>query len=156
MIRVEHSVQISRSPEEVFGHLTDVARVPEWQSSAVEMRAAGSLAQGSRIFEKRRLMGRKLDNELEVVAFDEIHADPRVVVDAVVEHVDDALRSLGGPVKLTIDHELAAVDCGTRLTIVASGKAGSLMKLAEPMIARTAEAELRGDLERLKELLEGS
>ena len=66
------------------------------------------------------------------------------------------LRSLGGPVKLTIDHELAAVDGGTRLTVVASGKAGSLMKLAEPMIARTAEAELRGDFERLKELLEGS
>jgi carbon monoxide dehydrogenase subunit G len=142
VIRVEHSVQISRSPEEVFGHLTDVARVPEWQSSAVEMRTAGSLAQGSRIFEKRRLMGRELDNELEVVAFD----PPRRLT----------LRSLGGPVKLTIDHELAAVDGGTRLTVVASGKAGSLMKLAEPMIARTAEAELREDFERLKELLEGS
>ena len=142
MIRVEHSVQISRSPEEVFGHLTDVARVPEWQSSAVEMRAAGLLAQGSRIFEKRRLMGRELDNELEVIAFD----PPRRLT----------LRSLGGPVKLTIDHELAAVDGGTRLTVVASGKAGSLMKLAEPMIARTAEAELRGDFERLKELLEGA
>ena len=91
MIRVEYSVQISRSPEEVFGHLTDVARVPEWQSSAVEMRVAGSLAQGSRIFEKRRLRGRELDNELEVVAFD----PPRRLT----------LRSLGGPVKLTIDQD---------------------------------------------------
>ena len=70
------------------------------------------------------LMGRELDNELEVVAFD----PPRRLT----------LRSLGGPVKLTIDHELAAVDGGTRLTVVASGKAGSLVKLADPMIERTA------------------
>jgi carbon monoxide dehydrogenase subunit G len=142
VIRVEHSVQISRSPEDVFVRLSDVERLPEWQSSALEVHADGPMAQGSHIFEKRRLMGRELDNELEVVAFD----PPRRLT----------LRSLGGPVKLTIDHELAAVDGGTRLTIVASGKAGSLMKLAEPMIARTAEAELRGDFERLKELLEGS
>jgi carbon monoxide dehydrogenase subunit G len=142
VIRVEHSVQISRSPEDVFGRLADVERVPEWQSSAVEVRADGALSHGSRIFEKRRLMGRELDNELEVVAFD----PPRRLT----------LRSLAGPVKLTIDHELAAVDGGTRLTVVASGKAGSVMKLAEPMIARTAQAELRGDFERLKELLEGS
>jgi carbon monoxide dehydrogenase subunit G len=142
VIRIEHSVQISRSPEEVFGRLTDVERVPEWQSSAIEVRADGPLAQGSRIVEKRRLMGRALHNELEVIAFD----PPRRLT----------LRSLGGPVKLTIYHELAATDGGTRLTVVASGKAGSLMKLAEPMLARTAEAELRGDFERLKELLEGS
>jgi carbon monoxide dehydrogenase subunit G len=142
VIRVEHSVQISCSPEEVFERLTDVPRLPEWQSSAVEVRADGPLAHGSRVFEKRRLMGRELDNELEVVALD----PPRRLT----------LRSLGGPVKLTIDHELAAFDGGTRLTIVASGKAGSLMKLAEPMIVRTAEAELRADCERLKELLEGS
>ena len=65
------------------------------------------------------------------------------------------LRSLGGPVKLTIDHELAAADSGTKVTISVSGEAGMLMKLAEPMLAHTAEAELRGDFARLKALLEG-
>jgi carbon monoxide dehydrogenase subunit G len=142
VIRIEHSVQISRSPEDVFGRLTDVERVPEWQSSAIEVRADGPLAQGSRIVEKRRLVGRELHNELEVIAF-----DPPTRL---------TLRSLGGPIKLTIYHELVATDGGTRLTVVASGKAGSLMKLVEPMLARTAEAELRSDFERLKELLEGS
>jgi carbon monoxide dehydrogenase subunit G len=140
VIRIEHTVQISCSPEKVFERLTDVARVPEWQTSAVEMRASGSLAQGSRIFEKRRFMGREVDNDLEVVAFD----PPRRLT----------LRSLGGPVKLTIDHELAAVDGGTRLTVVASGKPGGVMKLAGPMIERTAREEIRGDFARLKQLLE--
>jgi carbon monoxide dehydrogenase subunit G len=140
VIRVEHSVQISRSPEDVFVRLSDVERLPEWQTSALEVHADGPIAQGSRIFEKRRLMGREMDNELEVVAFD----PPRRLT----------LRSLGGPVKLTIDHELAAVDGGTRLTIVASGKPGGVMKLAGPMIERTAREEIRGDFARLKELLE--
>jgi carbon monoxide dehydrogenase subunit G len=141
VIRVEHSVEISRPPEEVFARLTDVERIPEWQSSALSAHADGPLAQGSRLVEKRRLMGRELEHELEVVAFD----PPSRLT----------LCSLGGPVKLTIDHELAAVGDGTRVTVSLTGEAGTLMKLAEPMLARTAEAELRRDFQQLKELLEG-
>ncbi len=34
MIEVEHTLEIDRPPEEVFEYLTDVSRLPEWQSSA--------------------------------------------------------------------------------------------------------------------------
>jgi carbon monoxide dehydrogenase subunit G len=62
---------------------------------------------------------------------------------------------LKGPLRFTVDHQLAEADGSTRMRVVAEGKAGGFMKLGQPMLARTAEAELRKDFERLKELLEG-
>jgi carbon monoxide dehydrogenase subunit G len=140
VIRIELTVEIARTPADVFALLSDVDRLPEWQTSAVEAHTDGPLAQGSRIAEKRRLLGREVDSELEVVAYE----PPQRLI----------LRSLGGPVKFTVDHELAAQGKGTRLTLVAEAEPGGLMRLTGPMIARTAEQQFRQDFDRLKELLE--
>ena len=140
MIRIEHSLEISRPPEEVFALLVDLDRLPDWQSSAIEARSDGPLELGSIVHEKRRFLGRELADELEVVAFD----PPRRL----------ALRSQSGPLRLTVDHELEPNGGGTRLTVIASGKPGGMMKLAGPMIERTAGEEIRSDFARLKELLE--
>jgi carbon monoxide dehydrogenase subunit G len=140
VIRIELTVEIARTPKDVFAFLTDIERLTEWQTSAVEAHTEGPLAQGSRIAEKRRLLGREVDSELEVVAYE----PPKRLI----------LRSLGGPVKFTVDHELAAQSEGTRLTLVAEAEPGRLMKFTGPMIARTAEHQFRQDFDRLKELLE--
>jgi carbon monoxide dehydrogenase subunit G len=140
VIRIEHSLEISRPPEEVFALLVDLDRLPNWQSSAIEAGSDGPLELGSLVHEKRRFLGRELADELEVVAFD----PPRRLT----------LRSQGGPLKLTVDHELESNGAGTRLTVVASGKPSGVMKFASPMIERTAREEIRGDFTRLKELLE--
>ena len=141
MVRIEVTIDVARSAEDVFAHLVDLDRLPEWQESAVESRADEPLAEGVRIFECRRALGREVHSELEVTEFDR----PRRLT----------LKTLKGPVKFTVDHRLAEADGGTRLTVVAEGKAGRLMRLGEPMLARTVEAEMRKDFERLKKLLEG-
>jgi carbon monoxide dehydrogenase subunit G len=141
VVRIEFTIDVARPVEEVFEHLTDLRRQPEWQASAVESRSDEPLAEGVRIVECRRVMGKEIHNELEVTGFD----PPRQLT----------LKALNGPVRFTVDHRLAEADGGTRLRVVAEGKAGGLMRLGEPMLARTAEAELRKDFERLKELLEG-
>jgi carbon monoxide dehydrogenase subunit G len=140
VIRIEHSLEISRPPEDVFAVLVDLDRLPDWQSSAIAASSDGPLELGSLVHEKRRFLGRELADELEVVAFD----PPRRLT----------LRSQGGPVRLTIDHELEPNGGGTRLSVVASGKPGGMMKFAGPMIERTAREEIRSDFARLKELLE--
>ena len=141
MVRIELTIDVARPAEEVFAHLVDLDRIPEWQESAVESRADEPLAEGVRIFECRRALGREVHSELEVTEFDR----PRRLM----------LKTVNGPVRFTVDHRLAETDGGTRLTVVAEGKAGGLMRLGEPMLARTVEAEMRKDFERLKELLEG-
>ena len=140
MIRIELTVEVARTPEDVFELLSDIERLPEWQTSAVEAHTEGPLAEGSRVTEKRRLLGREVDTELEVVAFQ----PPRRLT----------LRSLGGPVNFTVDHELVAQGGGTQLRFVAEAKPGGILRLTEPVLARTAEQEFHRDFDRLKELLE--
>ena len=100
----------------------------------------GPLGVGTRIREQRSLMGRVLDNELEVTAYD----PPRRFT----------LKGRSGPVPLSIDHELVEEDGKTVLRVHGQAEPGALFKLAEPMIKRTAEQELRTDFERLKGRLE--
>jgi carbon monoxide dehydrogenase subunit G len=140
VIRIELTVEIARTPEDVFGLLSDIERLPEWQTSAVKAHTEGPLAEGSRVTEKRRLLGREVDTELEVVVFE----PPSRLT----------LRSLGGPVNFTVDHELVAQGGGTQLRFLAEAQPGGLLRLTEPVLARTAEQEFRRDFDRLKKLLE--
>lgn len=140
VIRVELSLEIERPAQEVFDHLVDVERLPEWQSSAVKSHVDGPMRVGARVHETRRLLGREAHTELEVAAFD----PPRRLT----------LRTLSGPVKVDVDHELEAHGDGTLLRVVAEAEPGSILKFAKPVLARQAEHELRTDFERLKELLE--
>jgi uncharacterized protein YndB with AHSA1/START domain len=142
VIRIELTVEIACPPETVFAALTDLEHLPEWQSSAVSSKSDGPLAVGTRIRERRSMLGREIDNELEVTVYD----PPRRF----------ALEGRSGPVPLSIDHELVEDDGRTVLHVHAQAEPGTLFKLAEPMIARTAEQELRADFERLKGRLEAA
>jgi uncharacterized protein YndB with AHSA1/START domain len=140
VVRIELTLEIASPAEKVFAALTDLEQLPDWQSSAVSSTPDGPLAVGTRIQEQRRLMGRELENELEVTAYD----PPRRF----------ALEGRSGPVPLSIDHELVEKDGKTVVRVHAQAEPGALYKLAEPMIKRTAEQELRTDFERLKGRLE--
>jgi uncharacterized protein YndB with AHSA1/START domain len=140
VVRIELTLEIACPAEKVFAALTDLEHLPDWQSSAVSSKPDGPLAVGTSIREQRSMMGREIDNQLEVTAYD----PPR--------HF--ALEGRSGPVPLSIDHELVEGDGKTVLRVHARAGPGALFKLAEPMIARTAEQELRADFERLKVRLE--
>jgi uncharacterized protein YndB with AHSA1/START domain len=56
MVRVEFTVSVERSPSEVFAYLTDIANLPEWQSSAIEASADGPIGIGTRITEVRKFL----------------------------------------------------------------------------------------------------
>ena len=140
MIRIELTAEIACPPENVFAALTDLEHLPDWQSSAVSSKAEGPLALGAQIREQRRMMGREIDNELEVTVYD----PPRRF----------ALEGRSGPVPLSIDHELVEDNGQTVVHVRAQAEPGALFKLAGPMIKRTAEQELRADFQRLKGQLE--
>jgi uncharacterized protein YndB with AHSA1/START domain len=139
-MRVEHTVEIGRPAADVFAFLTDVSRVPEWQASAVEARADAPLAEGVRIHERRHFLGHDAETELEVSAF---KPERRL-----------ALRTLRGPVDLSIDHVLEERDSRTTLRVTAEGRPHGLLRLAGAAVAARARHELRRDFERLKAILE--
>ena len=141
-MRVELTVEIARSPEEVFAYLTEVSNLTAWQSGvrAAVVAGDGPAELGARIEESRHLLGRELRTTLEVAEYE----PPRLFV----------LRALDGPVPFTVRHELEADGDGTRVTVVGEGDAGLLPGFAAGIMARRVEKEFRRDFERLKHILE--
>jgi uncharacterized protein YndB with AHSA1/START domain len=131
-VRAELTIEIARTPEEVYAYLTEVSNLPSWQSG---VRAA--TLSGGRIEETRSLFGRELHTTLEIVEQEK----PRLFT----------LRALDAPVPFMVRHELRPADGGTRLTVVAEGEVPGF---AAGLVARRAEKHFHKDLERLKRLLE--
>jgi carbon monoxide dehydrogenase subunit G len=134
-VRAEVSVEIARSPEEVFDYLTDVTNLPSWQSGVHSARR-----EGSQIHESRHMLGRELQTTLAV----EEEERPRLFT----------LRAVNSPVPFTVRHELSPNGNGTLLNVTGEGDAGMLPGFAAGIMARRAEKQFRKDFERLKRLLE--
>jgi carbon monoxide dehydrogenase subunit G len=131
-VRAELTIEIARTPEDVFAYLTDVSNLPAWQAGV-----KSATQREGRIEESRSLLGRELHTTLEVVEREE----PRLF----------ALRALDSPVPFLVRHELEPADAGTRLTVTAEG---DVPGFAAGLLARRAERQFRKDFERLKRILE--
>ena len=139
-MRAELTVEIARTPEDVFAYLTDPANLPVWQSGVHSAELEGEPAAGSRIRESRHMLGRELHTTLEI----DDEERPRLFT----------LRALDSPVPFTVRHELEPDGDGTRLTVIGEGDAGLLPGFAAGIMARRAEKQFRKDFERLKRILE--
>lgn len=131
-MHAELTIEIARTPADVFAYLTDVSNLPAWQSGV----KSATLLDG-RVEESRSLLGRELQTSLDVVEREEPHVF--------------TLRALNGPVPFTVRHELEPADGGTRLTVTAEG---DVPGFAAGLLARRAERQFRKDFERLKQILE--
>jgi carbon monoxide dehydrogenase subunit G len=131
-VRAELTIEIARTPEDVFAYLTDVSNLSAWQAGV----KSATLRDG-RIEETRSLLGRELDTTLEIVE----QEPPRLFT----------LRALDGPVPFTVRHVLEPAESGTRLTVAAEG---DVPGFAAGLLAKGAERQFRKDFERLKQILE--
>jgi carbon monoxide dehydrogenase subunit G len=131
-VRAELTIEIARTPEDVFSYLTDVSNLPGWQAGVKNARL-----RDGRIEESRSLLGRELHTTLEIVEQEEPHLF--------------TLRALDSPVPFTVRHELEPADGGTRLTVTAEGVVPGF---AAKLFARRAEGQFRKDFARLKKNLE--
>ena len=141
MPRFETTIEIERPPPDVFLYLTDVSKLPEWQSSLLSARADGDVRAGTRIRERRKFVGRELTTQLEVTTY-----EPPQRFD---------LKSRGGPVSFEIRHVLEPTSDGTRLHVEVDFKLGAMVRIAARPLLRPAEREFHDDFERLKAILEG-
>jgi carbon monoxide dehydrogenase subunit G len=140
VLRADLTIEIARSADEVFAYLTDVEKLPEWQASVVSSRSDGPLREGSRIVEQRSLLGHEAETELEVTF---LEPGRRF-----------GLRTISGPVNLTIEHELEEVGGETTLHVTATGKPSGLLRFAGRAVESRARHELSRDFERFKANLE--
>jgi carbon monoxide dehydrogenase subunit G len=142
---VEESVVIGRPPEEVFAFVCEPENDHLWSSTAVErsVEPAGPVQVGSRIRAIDRFLGRRVESTFEVTE----HDPPR----------RSAIR-IEGPLAATGTYVLESAGDGTRFrwTMDAERGLGGLFlgRLTDPLVTLIFRRRLRGDLRRLKDVLE--
>lgn len=148
MARIERSIRIDASPEEVFNVLTDLSRLPRWATTVVETHDVpeGPLAPGQRFGQTILVAGRKLETEWEVRSIER----PRHVTYQATGPGGGELRMLqrvsddaeGSRVELELDYQLPGGFLGEALN--------------RAYVERRNEREAEHSLQNLKDLIEGS
>ena len=144
MAPIVHSVEIARSPEEVFAYLDDLERHGEWQSAIVSSKREtdGPTGVGTRATDVRRVPGRTQSVTYEIIE----HDPPRKVV----------FRGVSGPVRPrgTVTVEPAG-EGGSRVTIELDLEGNGLLgAILAPLARNQARKQVPADQRRLKERLE--
>ena len=141
-MKYELTIDIARPPGDVYAYLADPLHLREWQQDVEEVRDATGepLAAGATFTEVRTFLGKRLESTLEVTASE--------------AGKEFSLRTLAGPVRVSIRHLLEPTTAGTRLTLLGEADPGRLFGLGGPLLRKAAERRARSDFERLKRRLE--
>jgi uncharacterized protein YndB with AHSA1/START domain len=139
------SIDIDRSPADVFAYATDPARFPEWQRDVRSASVVGSpLVVGSRFATTRRFAGAEQTLVQEVAEVDQ----PKRW----------AARAVSGPVRPSGTLTFEPLDGGARTRVVfeISYEAGGLGKVILPLVIRQTRNAAPASFRLLKERLEQS
>jgi uncharacterized protein YndB with AHSA1/START domain len=144
MFETTNSIFINRPPQDVFNVITDPAKISLWQSmtESAEWSSNGSHGVGSTQRVVARFLGRKIESEIEVTAWEPPH------------RVD--YKFVNGPYPAKASNTLEPQGEGTLLTAHSQGEMGSFFKLAEGLVANQLKKQLDANFETLKLLMESN
>jgi uncharacterized protein YndB with AHSA1/START domain len=142
MAHISTSVEIARSPEEVFAFISDVSRHPEWQEGLLSAAAEteGPLQVGSRVVHRRKLGPTTMATTSEITAFD----PPHLV----------AFRELDGPIRAEGTERLEPAGEGSRVSFEMEMRGHGVGVLMLPMVRRQVTRQVVESHEKLKLMLE--
>lgn len=136
------AVLISRPLDEVFAFVADARNRPRWDDSvdSEELASQEPIGVGTTVRTRMRSMGREYEYTWEVTE----HQPPSRMT----------IESTSGPFPTTLAYQLAARDGGTLVDFAVTGRPSGIMRLLEPLIARTTQKNLDKGFARLKDVLE--
>jgi uncharacterized protein YndB with AHSA1/START domain len=145
MATISSTVEIARSPADVFAYLDQVTRHSEWQDDVVSSRleTEGPVRVGSKVTDVRKIGGREQSISYEITE----HDPPRVF----------AFRGLNGPIRPVGRGTIEPLGDGSssRVTLELELTSHGLMGKALAGVARgQAAKQLPKDQQKLKERLE--
>jgi uncharacterized membrane protein len=147
-MRVEESIVINRSPEDVFAFLAVRNNDAVWMSAVVEsewLDPSARLAVGRRGRMAMKMFGRRTEYVDEVTTYE---PGKRI-----------AHRTVEGPLQLDTACLCEPAGSGAcRTTVVAEAERmfGAFGRVVDPLIAKLMRRGFKGDLTKLKEILEAS
>jgi uncharacterized membrane protein len=144
MAPITESVEIGRSPEDVFAYLDDLARHGEWQESIKSARVdtEGPTRVGTRATETRRMGKRE-----QTVTYEITQRDPPRSF---------AFRGVDGPIRVVGKGSVEPVGDGSssRVTLELDFEGHGLGKLLVPIARKQAAKEVPKSQQKLKSILE--
>jgi uncharacterized protein YndB with AHSA1/START domain len=143
MAPMTNSVEISRSPDDVFAYVTDVAHFDEWQEGLISARQEGENKVGSKVVMRRKAGPREQTLTAELTEF----SPPR----------SWAFRGIDGPVRPIGRGTVEPIGDGSRsrLSFELDFEGHGIGKLLVPLFVRpSAKKELLKNHENLKQRLE--
>jgi uncharacterized protein YndB with AHSA1/START domain len=142
MASIATSVEIARSPEDVFAYVTDVSRHPEWQEGLVSatLEGEGPLGVGSRIVQRRKLGPTTVAVTSEITAFN----SPELV----------SFTGLDGPIRADGSQRVERVGEGSRVSFEMEMRGHGFGVLMLPIARRQATRQVAESHENLKRILE--
>jgi uncharacterized membrane protein len=144
MAPIVDTVEIAKSPQEVFAYLDDLSRHGEWQGQieSVEVLTDGPTRAGSRARETRRVPGGSREMTYEITE----HDPPRKA----------SFQGLDGPIRPRGTVTVEPLDDGarSRVTVELQLEGYGFGKLIAPLVRLDARRHVPKDQARLKERLE--
>jgi len=134
--------EIERPVEDVFSALVNFDRVPDWNSSVLEIRWSkdAPLAVGSTLVYVGKFLGRTFESDAQVTEF--------------TPSTRYSSKSVSGPFYLEVENILESIDGGTRVTSNFRGESRGFFKIAEPVMVRVSKNLFETSTDNLKALLE--
>jgi uncharacterized membrane protein len=143
MPTVEESTTINAPAEKIFGFISDAANLPVYDSSCIRASMDAPAAVGVRMSGATKLLGRELEWVTECTEL-----EPGSVL---------AAKSVEGKLSFDFRYELASEGDETRVTYritAESGLGGIWGRLADPLVTKTEQRQVRANLGVLKDLME--
>lgn len=145
MTAIVNSIDIARTPEQVFAYATDPRTFPEWQQGVTSGKLDGATTRvGTHCTTVRKIGGSEREVTTEITEFD----PPRRWSD----------HGISGPIRavVSVSVEPTQAEAGARITISVDFVGHGIGKLLVPLfVRRAARTEMPGNMQRLKLRLEG-
>jgi uncharacterized membrane protein len=142
MLKLESSIVINRSIEEVFAVLSNVEQNPKWSSVFLEAQqtSEGLIGVGTTWRVVQKALGQRMEGEVEVTAYE--------------PNRRCAQKSKAGPFPAEVRQTYEPAEGGTRVSVVIEAEPGGFFKLAEPLVKTMLKRGITTDLATLKDLME--
>jgi uncharacterized membrane protein len=142
MPEATNTLEIARTPADVFAFLADGLNGPRWRSGVIDVAHKAGEGQGTVYTQGvKGPFGRRVAADYELTAYE---PERRI-----------GFRTVAGPVRPEGSYELEPASGGTRLTFSLRWTPTGFARLMAPMVAKTMSSEV-AHLARLREVLEGS
>ena len=140
-VELEHSITIKRSPEDVYAFVADPENATKWRVGLVEAKQVGEeMGVGTVVKEKVEVLGRKLNAEQRITAFE-----------------PGQRRSLEvklGPLPIELDEVYEATEEGTKLSVTGRTQLTGVQKMMNRVVLGQVKKQLEKELQNIKDVLE--